>query len=97
MVTMKKILYGLAFIALIAIPTAGCTLAEGGADNVTSRVTCHSGGALRFDDYVTGQVLGSPSRGYYFTSSTGRPVEVSGDCMVDRGAPRPADFLPVIP
>ncbi len=63
------------------------------------RVTCYSGGVLRFDDFSTGKIADSEgSDGYYFMSrTTGKLVETSGDCTIQYGAPVPIGWKPTLP
>jgi hypothetical protein len=60
----------------------------------SGRVTCYSGGRVFFDDYSTGKIADAEhSDGYYFVSTTTRRlVHVSGQCLVDYGVDKPADF-----
>lgn len=65
-----------------------------------ARVTCYTANGIFFDDYSTGAVNkeDSGADGYYFvSSSTKRLTEVTGDCVVDYDAQKPADFKEVRP
>lgn len=99
---------GLIALAAMALATTACTDAFWGkmdAYGESGRLTCYSGGIKRFDDFSTGRILSAEnSDGYYFKSvTTGKLVEASGDCTVQYGVARPADFvatmegLPVAP
>lgn len=87
--------------ALAALALTGCTDARwekamriGGA----ARVTCYTASGVYFDDFSTG-ALDKPENGgdgWYFKSATsGRLTEVSGDCVIDYGASKAADFQAV--
>lgn len=83
---MKRILIAASLIAL-----AGCTdanYAKLTSYGQTSRITCHSGDKIVFDDFSTGKVSKHDnSDGFYFVSRiTGRLTEVTGTCTVDYGA-----------
>lgn len=93
---MKKIAF------LFALSLSGCTDAAWSkldAYGESGRVTCYSGGVLRFDDFSTGRILNSDqSDGYYFRSrTTQKLVETSGDCTIQYGAPVPKDWKPTLP
>jgi hypothetical protein len=64
-----------------------------------ARVTCFSGGKVVLDDMSTGKVMSEDgSDGIYFNSkTTGRLVEVQGDCVVDHMTSTPAGWAPVLP
>jgi len=98
---MKKLTLAAALL-VAAAPLSGCTdasLAGIAAYGDEARVTCFSGGEVIADEYSTGRVLNAAnSDGYEFkSSSTGRLVQFSGDCIIDYGAPKGADFTPVFP
>lgn len=98
---MRKIaLFAAALIGSFAL--AGCTDATWSkidAYGEPGRVTCYSGGTLRFDDFSTGKIMNSESSdGYYFRSrSTDKLVETSGDCTIQYGASTPASWQPTLP
>ncbi len=91
----------LILVAGAALALAACTDAQtakfGGLGN-PARITCYSGGKVVFDDYSTGKV--SPEdggAGYYFRSqTTGKLVEMTGDCRVIYDEQKPANFQPVL-
>lgn len=95
---MKKInIIGAALLVAATLGVAACTDAERaklGGFGDPARVTCYSGGTVFFDDYSTGKVNNSEnSDGYYFMSeASGRLVEISGDCVLDYNAKKPAGF-----
>lgn len=91
----------IACIAALGLASA-CTdtqMAHFGALGNSGRVTCYSGGKMIADDYSTGKIANAGgSDGYEFKSvSTGRLEQFSGDCVVDYGVQRPADFKPILP
>lgn len=82
-----------------ALTVAACTDAErAGINNyigaTDARVTCYSGPRLIYDGFSTGKVRSSTdSDGYEFVDQdTNRLMELSGNCNIDYGAPRAADF-----
>ena len=88
-------------VAAAALSLAACTDAQTGkfaALGDPARITCYSGGKVVFDDFSTGKV--SPEdggAGYYFRSATtGKLVEMTGDCRVIYDEQKPADFKPVM-
>lgn len=88
-------------IIVFAIALAGCTdarWAKVGGYGDPARVTCYSGGVRVFDDFSTGKVSSEgDSDGYYFKSaSTGKLIEMSGDCRLIYNASRPTNFRPVM-
>jgi hypothetical protein len=88
--------------AALALAVTGCTdtqAAHWGALGQGGRATCFSGGKVIADDYSTGKIgNASNSDGYEFKSATTRRLEqFSGDCVVDYGIARPADFVVVLP
>ncbi|UTU07747.1 hypothetical protein CcrC1_gp063c [Caulobacter phage C1] len=86
--------------ALSLAALSACTQAE--ADYSFSnygkpaRITCFSGGYITVDDFSTGKVSKhGESDGFYYTSQTsGRTQELTGDCSVDYGAPKPEGWTP---
>lgn len=99
MTIFKSALLCTAILAL-GVGAVGCTQAE--ADYSFSnygkpaRITCFSGGYITVDDFSTGKVSKhGESDGFYYTSqSTGRTQEITGDCSVDYGAPKPQGWTP---
>jgi len=96
----KLILFATALVGSFAL--AGCT--DAGWSRLEAlgdpgRVTCYSGGVLRFDDFSTGKIMNTESSdGYYFrSSSTNKLVETSGDCTIQYGAKVPAEWQPTLP
>lgn len=87
--------------AVAALSLAACTDAQtakfGGLGD-PARITCYSGGVKVFDDFSTGKVSNEEgSDGYYFKSATtGKLVEMSGDCRLIYNADKPADFKPIL-
>lgn len=80
-------------VLLIALlTTLGCTEAQRGkfyALGDSAHVKCYSGGELIYDGYSTGKVSSEDnSDGYYFVDKKDeRTKEVSGNCIIDYGAP----------
>jgi hypothetical protein len=82
------------------VAVTGCTdvqKANYGTLGKPARVICYSGGVKTFDDFSTGKVQSEEgSDGYQLVAqSTNRLVHVSGDCNLDYGATRDANFKPV--
>lgn len=96
---MKKT--GILAVCMAALAVSACT--DAGWEKLTAygdaaRVTCHSGGVVVFDDFSTGKVQQSDQSDPFFKSATtGRLVEVSGDCRIDYGAKQRPDWKPVYP
>jgi hypothetical protein len=87
-------------VGLAAVALAGCT--DAAVARLTNygesgRVTCYAGAYVVFDDFSTGRIeKHGSSDGFFFVSnSTQRLTETTGDCVVDYGAPYPADFQPI--
>jgi len=79
--------------AVFAMGLMGCT----DAFVAKVRVTCYSGGKLIFDSCSTGKVASEAnSDGYYFNENTsGKLIEVSGNCVISMKAPCPATVIGV--
>lgn len=80
----------LASLWLLPLWATGCTDAEVGklkALGDPASVKCWSGGQLIYDGVSTGKVESeAQSDGYYFIDAkTGRPMEVSGNCVIVYG------------
>lgn len=63
------------------------------------RITCYSGGRIFFDDFSSGKIANATnSDGYEFMSkTTGRLMQVSGECVVDYGSKVPAGWTATLP
>jgi len=96
----KLALFAAALVGSFAL--AGCSdaaLSKWDAIGEPGRVTCYSGGELRFDDYSTGKIMNSEqSDGYYFRSATtGKLVESSGDCTIQYGVAPAEGWVATLP
>jgi hypothetical protein len=80
---LKKIVIAIALLAITACTDT--TAARWQALGAPGHVMCFSGGQKIFDDHSTGKIHNAEaSDGYQFKSrTTGRLIEVSGDCIVD--------------
>jgi hypothetical protein len=92
---MKKLI----LVAVAALAVTACTDAQRskfGAYGSAARVTCYSGGKVVFDDFSTGKVTTEGAGDTNFRSATtGKLIEMAGDCRVIYDAVKPVDFQPV--
>lgn len=92
----------IAICTIAAFGLAACTPAQKArydARGTPARITCHSGGRVILDDVSDGKVQSSKEEpGYYYSSkTTGKLIEVSGDCVIDHRIETPAGWKPVLP
>lgn len=93
---MKKLI----IIAACALALSACTQAQSEYTfnyGKPGRVTCYHATGAYFDDFSTGKIAKhNESDGFYFVSeSTGRLVEVTGDCVIDYGVSPTKAFKPI--
>lgn len=79
-----------AFLLVFLMACTSAEVAKFQALGDPAHVVCYSGETVIYDGFSTGKVLSeSSSDGYYFKDSkAGRAVEVSGNCVIDYGAPK---------
>ena len=79
----------LVVLAAVAIPKLplGAWMGRYEAIGKSAHVICYSGGKVIYDGYSTGKVVSEGSSdGYFFVDlETGRPTEVSGNCVLTYG------------
>lgn len=78
-------------LSFLLLSTSACdsTVAKLEAFGGSAHVTCYSGTEVIYEGFSSGKVLSEEgSDGYFFRDSkTGRAMEVSGNCVIDYGAP----------